>query len=273
MLKLSGRFDSTNVIVGKMKRSNYKTLLIAFVLILFPMCRDTTLADVLPPGYCRGIIPECNDNKTKEGTECFRSGCYDEYYCGENDDSCNRECADCCLQEDSDGDCNPDKGDNCPDTPNINQSDRDADEIGDVCDNCTNDSNNDADEDGDKIVEKRVIIIKKDGEKVEISEDEVTKAAPLAPATELPERRLEPAAFDAFPNPTGGQLTVRFQAEPGPTVFTITDVLGREIHRQELDDFDGRYDQQIDVRSAAKGTLLLTIRQGERVFTEKVLLK
>ena len=117
-----------------MKKSNYKTLLIAFfVLILFSMCRDTTLADVLPPGYCRGIIPECNDNKTKESTGCFRSGCYDEYYCGENDDSCNRECADCCLQEDSDGDCNPDKGDNCPDTPNINQSDRDADGTGDVC--------------------------------------------------------------------------------------------------------------------------------------------
>jgi hypothetical protein len=49
---------------------------------------------------------------------------------------------------DSDGDGICDLEDNCPNTPNSDQSDSDGDYIGNVCDNCPNDANNDLDGDG-----------------------------------------------------------------------------------------------------------------------------
>ncbi len=49
---------------------------------------------------------------------------------------------------DSDGDGIPDSNDNCPETPNADQLDTDADGIGDVCDSFPNDPDNDIDGDG-----------------------------------------------------------------------------------------------------------------------------
>jgi hypothetical protein len=46
-----------------------------------------------------------------------------------------------CSYPDFDGDGMADKFDNCPVTPNSNQSDVDGDNVGDVCDNCPNLSN------------------------------------------------------------------------------------------------------------------------------------
>lgn len=49
---------------------------------------------------------------------------------------------------DIDGDTIPNDKDNCPTTYNLNQSDSDADRIGDSCDKCINDPSNDIDNDG-----------------------------------------------------------------------------------------------------------------------------
>jgi subtilisin family serine protease len=49
---------------------------------------------------------------------------------------------------DTDGDTIPDDADNCPDIPNQEQGDDDVDGIGNVCDDCQNDPDNDIDVDG-----------------------------------------------------------------------------------------------------------------------------
>ncbi len=49
---------------------------------------------------------------------------------------------------------------------------------------------------------------------------------------------------------------------------------GREIYTQPLSsDFDGHFDQQIDLSGEQKGTLLLYIIQGEKIFSEKILIQ
>jgi len=54
----------------------------------------------------------------------------------------------CKLIDDGDGDGVPDAEDNCPFTPNTDQTDADGDGLGDACDACPLDPNNDADGDG-----------------------------------------------------------------------------------------------------------------------------
>ena len=83
-------------------------------------------------------------------------------------------------------------------------------------------------------------------------------------------QNLELKTFEASPNPTRGVLKVRFEAEPTPTVLTLTDPSGRFHYRQVIKNFDGSYDGEINLEGAPKGVLYLTIRQGNRSFTEGV---
>lgn len=119
---------------------------------------------------------------------------------------------------------------------------------------------------------KRIIIIKKkkgEEESVEEIPGEETAAPRLAPKEN---KSLELTAFRAFPNPTDGIVTLRFEGEALPTVLKVTDVSGREIYREELEDFPGWYSNRVDLSDAAPGTLLLSIEQDGKVFTEKLVM-
>jgi len=88
--------------------------------------------------------------------------------------------------------------------------------------------------------------------------------------TEIPKLNLE--VFQAFPNPTTGVITMRFQAEAMTTVIQIADVTGKIIFQDNLNNFDGYYDRQIDLTGSVPGTMTLTIRQGKQVFTQALVL-
>jgi len=88
--------------------------------------------------------------------------------------------------------------------------------------------------------------------------------------TEIPKLNLE--VFQAFPNPTTGVINMRFQAEALPTVVQIADVTGKIIFQDNLNNFDGYYDRQIDLTGSVPGTMTLTIRQGKQVFTQALVL-
>ncbi|NUO02270.1 MAG: PDZ domain-containing protein [Saprospiraceae bacterium] len=88
--------------------------------------------------------------------------------------------------------------------------------------------------------------------------------------TEMPKLNLE--VFQAFPNPTTGVITMRFQADAVPTVVQIADITGKIIFQDNLNNFDGYYDRQIDLTGSVPGTMTLTVRQGKQVFTQPVVL-
>jgi TonB family protein len=102
-----------------------------------------------------------------------------------------------------------------------------------------------------------------------LSEEEKANAA-APPAID---RGLKLTTFSASPNPSAGILNLQFQAQAAPTQIRVTDLAGRELLRREIEDFDGAYEGQLDLSRAAKGTVLLIIQQGERIFTEKIVLQ
>ncbi len=79
--------------------------------------------------------------------------------------------------------------------------------------------------------------------------------------------------FRAYPNPTTGQVTVEFRAALQPTTVLLLDLSGRQLFREELNAFSGQYHQQFDLKEFAKGTLLLIVQQGDRLFTERIVLQ
>ena len=113
--------------------------------------------------------------------------------------------------------------------------------------------------------EERIVIIRTK----EASSDE---ALPMEVDVNL-ERSLDLQELDIFPNPTKGELTVAFTAPAENTTIKITDISGKEIYTERLNNFDGVYRNTLDLGKAAKGTLLLSIQQKDKVFTEKIILK
>lgn len=86
------------------------------------------------------------------------------------------------------------------------------------------------------------------------------------------DNKLDLIDFSTFPNPTYGELNIRFQAEAKPTTVRITDVNGRVVFEEDRPDFDGYYARPIDLQNVQPGLLLLAIQQEGKIVSKKVML-
>ncbi len=87
------------------------------------------------------------------------------------------------------------------------------------------------------------------------------------------EKSLQLDQFNAFPNPAESQLTIRFKGKKAPTVITLMDAAGKEIFREELPQFSGDYNREVNLKTMARGTIFLQVTQGDLKFMEKIVLQ
>ncbi|MEM6964088.1 MAG: PDZ domain-containing protein [Bacteroidota bacterium] len=83
---------------------------------------------------------------------------------------------------------------------------------------------------------------------------------------------LQLEGLEAFPNPTYGDLNLRFQSEAKPITVRIVDVQGRVIYSENLNNFDGDYNQKLDLSKGTPGVMAVTIMQEGKVFTKNIVL-
>jgi hypothetical protein len=114
-----------------------------------------------------------------------------------------------------------------------------------------------------KEITRKIIIVKKQ----KLEEEPKINVSPDITGTN--ERSLELVNFQAFPNPTDGQLKVQFEAQAIPTIVRIMDVSGKEVYREELTRFNGLYNQEINLTGSG-GTYLLSVEQEEKIFTRQI---
>ena len=82
------------------------------------------------------------------------------------------------------------------------------------------------------------------------------------------------ADLTIYPNPTDGVTQVKYTAtEKGNVVMNLTDLTGRIIQTKKLTDFDGFYNDILDLTSQPDGVYFLNVIQGEEVKTEKIVLQ
>ena len=126
---------------------------------------------------------------------------------------------------------------------------------------------------------KRTIVIKKsmknapEAEELEPvleEDDEVANTEDDPILTVSVDEPLELVDFNMYPNPTTDYLNVEFSGEAVPTSIKIMDITGREVYNEEILDFNGVYKNEISLDNVAKGTLMLTILQNDKVFAEKL---
>lgn len=76
--------------------------------------------------------------------------------------------------------------------------------------------------------------------------------------------------FDAFPNPSSGQINLRFQSPKGNTTVEVYDLSGKSVFNTTFES-DGAFEQKIDLTGLAKGAVFIKVTQDGKVFTEKVM--
>jgi TonB family protein len=116
----------------------------------------------------------------------------------------------------------------------------------------------------------------KEGEPVAVTMKLPFKFALPAKDKELPAVQssvLDLAEFSIAPNPSSGNVRVKFSAEAMPTRLVISDMQGRALLTRDLEDFDGYYDQRLDLDPFAAGPLVLVISQGDKVFSRRIVLE
>lgn len=125
-----------------------------------------------------------------------------------------------------------------------------------------------ADEDEESLRDLQLITIRRS------PEGDAAEVIPSPETPTAPDRILQLDGFRAAPNPTiAGQVTVEFRAPKQPIVVSLLDKAGRQLFREELNAFSGDYLQRFDLTEFANETILVHVQQGEKVYTEKIVLK
>jgi len=136
---------------------------------------------------------------------------------------------------------------------------------------------------GGKHIKKEVIVIKKGGEEhkgrmVELivnnivlhledinAEDEEVFSLESSKELKLDE-------FNFYPNPSNGTFNLQFLGKDRPTTVKVTDIKGKEIYAEDLQDFGGSYDKEINLSGLKKGIYLLQVVQGSKAVNKKIVI-
>lgn len=73
-----------------------------------------------------------------------------------------------------------------------------------------------------------------------------------------------------FPNPTDGNFAFSFSTEPGPLSVSITDVNGKVVYHENNENPDGMYKKEINLKDVPQGNYIISVTQGDKVFTEQL---
>jgi len=130
-------------------------------------------------------------------------------------------------------------------------------------------------EDGESIIYRELTNkeVERELEKLEAVEEIFVEEIPVKtelvkpPSVELPKQALQ---LKAYPNPTTEKLTVSFKGEAIPTTITIVDLSGKEIHKSELQRFNGSYKETITLGKHVKGMVTVHITQDGQAVQQKI---
>jgi hypothetical protein len=86
-------------------------------------------------------------------------------------------------------------------------------------------------------------------------------------------KELKVDEINYYPNPSDGKFSLEFNAPDKATSIQILGLDGREVYKEELSDFSGAYQNEIDLSRQKRGIYLLKIQQGSRVINKKIVIE
>ena len=99
------------------------------------------------------------------------------------------------------------------------------------------------------------------------TEDQSLSDDPPSPSSIQP---LELQDANIYPNPTEGVFELSFRTSAGPLSVAVTDVNGKVVYNENNENPDGFYKKEIDLKGMPQGNYIISVTQGERVFTQQI---
>lgn len=136
----------------------------------------------------------------------------------------------------------------------------------------------------------QVIIIEcKGGDDAEAEEEgsvEPQQVEPVVPQQSMEKTQVEPIPptdidvqteyFNVFPNPTQGILNISIALQqPGALTLTVTDMLGNQVYREVVDNYDAKQQlyRQVNLADKAKGTYIVHIESNGHSLSRQVVVQ
>jgi hypothetical protein len=95
----------------------------------------------------------------------------------------------------------------------------------------------------------------------------------LGKQTGLADNKLALDKMKFYPNPNTGKFTLDFNlTEKGTTSVNIFNLEGKSVYTEELKDFSGNYNKEIDISTNPKGVYFVKISQGAHAQLKKIVL-
>lgn len=114
---------------------------------------------------------------------------------------------------------------------------------------------------------KHVVIITK------ISSDDKS-AKKISETVNLDKKELSIDQLKFSPNPNEGKFDLSFKLDKKQAVqIKIFDVQGKEVYSEKVSEFDGKYNNNIDISENGEGIYILQIIQGKKASTNKIVIK
>ena len=121
-------------------------------------------------------------------------------------------------------------------------------------------------DDGEKRITVKVI------EQIKIHLEEV-KENDFSDVANINAKVLKTDDLNYYPNPNSGKFSLEFKASKKPTEIKITSLDGKTVYAEELQNFEGTYQNEIDLSSQKRGVYLLQIIQGNKAVNKKIVIE
>lgn len=101
----------------------------------------------------------------------------------------------------------------------------------------------------------------------------VTKPQLVEIAPQVLERSLQLQDFQISPNPASDMVNLSFKGESAPTTIRVLGLDGKQIYKEFIRDFNGLYQNSIDLRGINTSFVIINIEQAGKIYSEKLAVK
>lgn len=81
------------------------------------------------------------------------------------------------------------------------------------------------------------------------------------------------AVMEVFPNPTADFVTIKFEGKKAPLAIQIISLNGQSMYTKNVQNFDGNYNDQLDLSQYPSGVYLIHLTQGDQQITQQVVVE
>lgn len=109
----------------------------------------------------------------------------------------------------------------------------------------------------------------------QLCEEQVDEPAKTADAEAASAPLAAPSAPNVmlFPNPSNTVVNIVYEGNAAPLTVTVTNLDGKALYNQTVSQFDGQYNQQIDVSDFPAGLYLISFVQDDGITTKQLVVQ